>query len=264
MSLTRSEVPEAKPLKEPRWTSATVLLEAIVTIVATHAAWGVRKVWATLRRAPYGLKASQKRVWALMKANGLTLAPGSPRTEDARRGQVAVEQPNRLWGTDFTTVHTKQDGQVAVVPVIDCGCRSLLALEVTKSQEAPAILASVRTALESQFGAPECVPDGLDLRSEHGPQYTGADCRSMCEEWGITHSLAPVGRPTGNALSERVIRTMKEECIWLRDWESAAELRAALTAWRREYNEGRPHQSLAWSTPTERRVDRLGESARAA
>lgn len=34
------KVPEAKPLKEPRWTSATVLLEAIVTIVATHAAWG--------------------------------------------------------------------------------------------------------------------------------------------------------------------------------------------------------------------------------
>lgn len=258
------KLPEAKPKKKPRWTSATVLLEAILAIVATHAAWGVRKVWATLRRAPYGLKASQKRVWALMKANGLTLAAGSPRTEETRRGQVAVEQPNRLWGTDFTTVFTKQDGLVAVVPVIDCGCRSVLALDVTESQDAPAILACVRTALESQFGTPENVPDGLDLRSDHGPQYTGADCQALCLEWGITHSLAPVGRPTGNALSERVIRTMKEECIWLRDWECAAELRAALEAWRREYNEGRPHQSLAWSTPTERRVERLGEQARAA
>ena len=184
--------------------------------------------------------------------------------EEPRRGRVAVEEPNRLWGTDFTTVFTKQDGLVAVVPVIDCGCRTMLALEVTKSQEAPAILAGVRVALAEQFGAPECVPDELDLRSDHGPQYTGADCRAMCQEWGISHSFAPVARPTGNAVSERVIRTMKEECIWLRDWESAAELRAALGDWKREYNERRPHQSLKWSTPAERRIDRLGDLARAA
>jgi putative transposase len=76
--------------------------------------------------------------------------------------------------------------------------------------------------------------------------------------------MAPVGRPTGNAVAERLIRTMKEECIWLRDWSSLTELRAALLDWLSEYNERRPHQSLDWSTPSERRAERLVEVRAAA
>ena len=41
---------------------------AIHEVVHEHSAWGVRKVWATLRRR--GLRAGQKRVWAIMKADG--------------------------------------------------------------------------------------------------------------------------------------------------------------------------------------------------
>ena len=47
------------------------------------------------------------------------------------------------------------------------------------------------------------------------------------------------------------MRTMKEECIWLRDWRSAAELRTALDAWMRHYNANRPHSSLDSLTPVE-------------
>ena len=261
--VTAKREPKATP-KEPAWASAASVLAAILVIVESHAAWGVRKVWATLRRAPYSLLVSRKRVYALMKAHGLTLAPDAPRVVEQRRGQVAVEEPNRLWATDLTTVFTQQNGTVAVVPVIDCGCRSVLALEVTKSQEAPAVLAAVRHALAEEFGDARGVPHGLDLRTDHGPQYTGSDCESLCTDWGITQSMAPVGRPTGNAVAERLIRTMKEECIWLRDWNSLAELRAALLDWLSEYNERRPHQSLEWSTPSERRAERLVEVRAAA
>ena len=43
---------------------------------------------------------------------------------------------------------------------------------------------------------------------------------------------------------ERFIRTMKEEVIWLRDWNTAAELREAITAWLVKYHTRRAHQSL--------------------
>ncbi|MCB9655213.1 MAG: transposase family protein [Deltaproteobacteria bacterium] len=108
-------------------------------------------------------------------------------------------------------------------------------------------------ALFKTFCRPSDVPEGLGLRTDHGPQYTGGDCEELCKRWGLDHTLAPVGRPTGNAVTERLIRTMKEECIWLRDWNSLAELQAGLDAWRIEYNEQRPHQSLKWSTPSETR-----------
>lgn len=242
----------AAPAPTARWPSAEELRKAITVIAQAHPAWGVRKVHAVLRRPPFELRAGRKRVWALMKDMGLCFPPGA-RPAEAPRGTVAVEFPNRLWATDLTTVWTAENGLVAVVPVIDCGCRSLLELRVTKSQESPAILAAVGAALNAQFDTPAGVPDGLGLRTDHGPQYTGEDCRELCDRWNLDHTFAPVGRPTGNAVAERVIRTMKEECIWLQDWTSLAELQEALDRWRITYNEQRPHQSLKWHTPAEAR-----------
>jgi putative transposase len=83
---------------------------------------------------------------------------------------------------------------------------------------------------------------------DHGPQFTGAVCHALCEEWSVEQRLAPVGRPTGNAITERVILAMEAELIWARDWESAQELRDALGAWRLNYRQRRPHESLGWMT----------------
>jgi putative transposase len=66
-----------------------------------------------------------------------------------------------------------------------------------------------------------------------------------------------VGRPTGNAVAERFIQTLKVELIWTRDWETIAELREAITMWLDEYNHRRPHQALGWETPAERRAQNL-------
>ena len=133
----------------------------------------------------------------------------------------------------------------------------MLALEVTKDQSAPAVLRAIDALLLEQFGTAAAVPTDLELRTDHGPQYTGHDCAELIERWGLMHTLAPVGRPTGNAVVERVIRTMKEEVIWLQDWEDAAEVRAALVAWQRRDNATRPHQALAWQTPAEYRAAKL-------
>jgi len=92
---------------------------------------------------------------------------------------------------------------VALVPVIDCGDRVVLDLEVTKSQDASAVRLPVARALAKVFGTPSHVPSGLEVRSDHGPQYTGADCENLCKAWHIEHTFAPVGRPTGNAVAER-------------------------------------------------------------
>jgi len=145
---------------------------------------------------------------------------------------------------------------VALVPTIDCGDRTVV-LEVTKDQHGPAVLASVEAKLVASFGTPANVPEGVELRTDHGPQYTGADCEALCTKWRLAHTYAPVGRPTGNAVVERFIRTLKEELIWLRDWDSADQLRAAIATWLEHYNHHRPHQALNWQTPTERRAEKL-------
>lgn len=246
----------------PTVTPVSVLEPEIRQIVASHPAWGVRKVWATLRRRK--LCVSRKRVWALMRAWGLTLPPSAEREGPALRGHVAVPDSNRRWATDLTTVWTRQDGVIALVPVIDCGDRYALGCEVTASQESGSVLAPVERALEETFSSPAGVPDGLELRSDHGPQYTGQDCMDLCDRWRLDHTLAPVGRPTGNAVAERFIETLKVELIWTRDWETIEELRDAILAWLEEYNHERPHQSLNWMTPAEKRTQNLGQRLSAA
>lgn len=240
----------------PRHTRAEVVLDRIREVLAreTARAWGVRKVWATLRRE--GLKVSRRRVHALMRAHGLVLArdrePGA-----TPRGHVMVPESNRRLATDLTTVWTKRDGVIALVPTIDCGDRTAV-IVVTDDQHSPAVLASVTLKLAAAFGDPTQVPEGVELRTDHGPQYTGADCRALCDAWHLDHTFAPVGRPTGNAVVERFIRTLKEELIWLRDWDSIDEVRAAVAAWLQHYNTARPHQALKWMTPAEWRATKLG------
>jgi putative transposase len=251
-----------RPAQGRGCTPVGVLEPRVRQIVEQHKAWGVRKVWATLRRE--GLRVSHKRVWALMRLWGLTLPPCAEREGPAIRGHVAVPESNRRWGTDLTTTWTRQDGVVAIVPVIDCGDRFAFACDVTKSQEAPFVLEPVRCALRDVFGGGvEAVADGLELRTDHGPQYTGADCEALAETWRLEHTLAPIGRPTGNAVTERFIETLKVELIWTRDWESAEELRRAIRLWLDLYNHERPHQSLGWMTPAEKRAENLGMQQRA-
>jgi len=239
----------------PRGVRTADLLGALRKLAAEHPAWGYRKLWATLRRD--GMQVAQRRVHALCKAYSLSLTPDRPNSKPAPRGHVTVPEPNRRWATDLTTVWTEQDGLCAVTILVDCGDRFVLRLQVSKSQEAPTILAPVRSALREHFDTPTLVPSGLELRTDHGPQYTGSDCEALCDQWRVQHTLAPVGRPTGNAVAERTIRTMKEECIWLADFASLADLQAALDAWRDTFNNRRPHQALKWQTPAERRAERL-------
>ena len=238
------------------WASDTTLCERIRQVASEFPAWGVRKVWAYLRRL--GTIVSRKRVWKRMKALGLVLPPLSERALPQRHGHVAVPESNRRWATDLTTTWTAEDGTVALVPVIDCGDRVVFDIEVTKSQESLAVLAPVEQSLEEAFGSPASMPDGLELRSDHGPQYTGSDCEALCHAWQLEHTFAPVGRPTGNAVTERFIQTLKVELIWTRDWTSLAELREAVKQWLHVYNHVRPHEALDWMTPAEKRAENLG------
>lgn len=253
---------EPRPERCGPWVRNAVLLREIRSVLARFPGWGVRKTWAFLRRA--GVRASRTRVWKMMQAHGLTLPALGERAVPLRRGHVAVPESNRRWATDLTTTWTARDGTVALVPVIDCGDRFVFDIEVTKSQEAPAVLAPLARALRHSFADPSAVPDALELRTDHGPQYTGAVCEKLCRHWRIEQTFAPVGRPTGNAVAERFIETLKVELIWTRDWDTIDELRAAVRTWLRSYNYERPHQALKEQTPAEKREKNLGRERFAA
>jgi transposase InsO family protein len=67
--------------------------------------------------------------------------------------------------------------------------------------------------------------------------------------WGLRVLKTPVRTPQANAFCERVIGTMRRECL---DWViplTERHLGAILTEWVSHYNRGRPHASLGPGLP---------------
>ena len=66
---------------------------------------------------------------------------------------------------------------------------------------------------------------------------------------GVDVLRSPVASPKANSICERVIGTIRRECL---DWMipvSEAHLRAILMCWVTHYNRGRPHSALGPGVP---------------
>ena len=70
-----------------------------------------------------------------------------------------------------------------------------------------------------------------------------------CREMEITQAFTSYNNPKGNADTERVFRTMKEELLWLNEWTSPFELADALGKWVQYYNREYLHSTLVYKSP---------------
>src|SRR6478752_2183948 len=72
------------------------------------------------------------------------------------------------------------------------------------------------------------VARGLKLRHDHGFNYMSGDFQDEIECLGIEASPSFVREPEGNGVAERFIRTLKENLLWVRTFDTIEELRTAL------------------------------------
>ncbi|MDR4492830.1 MAG: integrase core domain-containing protein [Nitrospirales bacterium] len=77
----------------------------------------------------------------------------------------------------------------------------------------------------------------------------GKTFTKACTALDITQAFTSYNNPKGNADTERMMRTLKEELIWLREWRSHQELQDAIAKWVDHYNEQYHHSSLGYKTP---------------
>ena len=59
------------------------------------------------------------------------------------------------------------------------------------------------------------------------------------------------GKPTDNAHVEPFKGTLRQECLNAHWFMTRSEAKEIIEAWRREYNESRPHRALGEQTPNE-------------
>jgi putative transposase len=87
------------------------------------------------------------------------------------------------------------------------------------------------------------------LRSDHGGQPPALALMQACHTLGIHQAFTSYNNPKGNADAERVMRTIKEECLWLQEWTSPFALIRALDVWIADYNAHYLHSALGYQSP---------------
>ena len=92
---------------------------------------------------------------------------------------------------------------------------------------------------------------GIKLVSDNGSQPTAEIFMKGCKLLGVEQVFTYYDNPKGNSDTERFLRTMKEELIWLREWDSFEEARQAIASWIEWYNKSYIHSSLGYLSPEE-------------
>lgn len=239
---SRETVAELRPARKrgPRtpWSDEEVV-EAIREVVkaSRFLGEGHRKVRARLRRR--GLRVGKNRVLRLMRENGLLVPMRRKhvRGDRTHSGTICTQRPDELWGTDATRFYTEADGWCWFFGAIDHCVEDIVGWHVAKTGDRWAALEPVRQGVRRHLGgyAPK-IALGLGLRHDWAPQYTSHRFAAELRWLGIRSTPAYVGEPECNGIMERFLRTLKEECLYVHDFESLEEARKIIGEFIEAYN----------------------------
>jgi putative transposase len=225
------------------------LLPRIQGLKAEHPFWGYRRIWAYLHFVER-LAVNKKHVFRVMKEHNLLVKPNlrlkAKRTPTRRKPRPT--RPNAWWGIDMTKVLVEGFGWVYIVLVVDWYTKQIVGHYAGVPCTARQWLVALDMAVHHQF------PDGVrghdvGVMSDHGCQPTAVAFMQACQTLGIQQAFTSYNNPKGNADTERMMRTLKEECLWLQEWTSLFALIRALEAWIVEYNEHYLHSALGYQSP---------------
>lgn len=238
------------PLSHPARLDA-VVVQALLEARGAHPHWGARKILAWLaRKHPQFDRPAASTVSAIFAKYGLS------RTQQARRRTPPYTDPfsdarvpNELWCTDFKGDFRTGDGKRCYPLTLTDACsRALLRCTALPSTK----VGGVRPIFEHAFrelGLPD------RIRSDNGSPFAsrGAGGLSKLSIWwvklGIRHERIQPGHPEQNGRHERMHRTLKQETL-RPPAATSRKQQVRFDAFRREYNEERPHEALGDCTPS--------------
>ena len=226
---------------------------------------GHRKVWARLR-ALDGIRVSRKRVLRLMREHAL-LSPRRTRSrpEASHERQIITAAPNVMWATDATQITTVQDGRVWLFGVVEHWNAELVGWHVAKRGTRYEAIQAVGMAVRQQFGDVAAgSARGLALRHDHGSNFMSEAFQQQIRFWGMVPSHAFVAEPETNGCIERLFRTLKEQAIHGRIFQTIDEVREAVRAFVARYNAEWLVEKNAYRSPAHMRADWQRETFRRA
>jgi putative transposase len=227
---------------QPRRNDAD-LRDQLTALAREKPRYGYRRLHVLLLRS--GTRANHKRVWRVYHEAGLSVKRRK-RKRLVRVGQPSerVSAPNQEWALDFASDRLATGRSIRVLSVVDTFTRECIALEADTSFASRRVTRVLETAL-LQRAWPQ------RIRCDNGPELTSRHFLAWCVDRRIDLRHIQPGPPMQNGHVESFHGKLRDECLNTSWFRNLFDVRTKITAWKREYNEQRPHSSLQYQTPAE-------------
>ena len=219
--------------------------------------FGYRRLHVLLRREGHAV--NRKRIQRIYREERLTV-----RRRGGRKRAIGTRRPlelplvaNQRWSLDFVADQMTDGRRFRILTVIDNCTRECLALVADTSLSGARVVRELDAVIR-QRGRPDTIV------SDNGTEYTSNAVLAWADSTGVGwHYIAP-GKPQQNGFNESFNGRLRDELLNETLFRSLPHARAVLEAWRRDYNERRPHSKLGWLTPqayAEALTGQIGRSA---
>ena len=226
------------------------LLTQIEPLKAEHPFWGYRRIWAYLRYRE-GIVIGKNRVHRVMKEANLLVNKNTKLRAKRTifRDKPKADKLNQYWGMDMTKILFPSGWRYLHV-VKDWYSKAIIGWHLNLTSTTEDWLYALNKAVN------RCYPNGIGLSlfkpsliTDNGCQPTSTRFMKDCAALGIKQIFTSFNNPKGNADTERVMRTIKEDLVWIYDWDNALSFEKAFEHWVERYNNDFPHMALKWKTP---------------
>lgn len=247
----------AKPKvpRELRERQDAELRDQIERVQAELSPTGYRSVLRYLRRQ--GNTAGERKIRRIMKKYDLQakLKRAFVTTTDSEHSHRvypnllpgrSVMGLNEVWTADLTYIRIG-NGFVYLAIILDLYSRRVIGWSISKRIDGELALAALRMAIEQRKPKPGCIH-----HSDRGVQYLCEQYVALLKQHGFWISNSAKGNPYDNAWTERFMRTLKQEEVYLANYETYLDVIENLPRFIEEvYNEKRIHSGINYLTPVE-------------
>jgi putative transposase len=234
---------------------ADALVAEIKTVIAEMPTYGYRRVHAILRRRALAERRqppNHKRVYRVMKENGLLLQRHAGGNERRHDGKIAVDRSDLRWCSDAFEIGCENGERVRVAFALDCCDREAMSYVATTGgiggEEVRDLMV---TAVEHRFGRINRLPQTIEWLSDNGSGYIAMETRRFARDLGLEPCTTPFESPQSNGMAEAFVRTIKRDYVRVSPAPDAETVLRQLPTWLTHYNEVHPHKALGYRSPRE-------------
>lgn len=255
LKVSRSSFYEWKNQK-PAVDKDEAVLTEIRTIAAEFSRYGYRRVAKELQRR--NLIVNHKRVHRLMRQHSLLVKRKrfTPKTTQSNHNlpryenlakKAVVTAPNIVWVSDITYVHLRNEF-VYLALIMDLFSRKIVGWDLSRNVDTNLTLTALNKAVMLR-GINEV--RGCIHHSDHGVQYLSAAYVDRLRELKMLPSMGEVGNSYDNAHAESLNKTIKNEEVWINEYETFEDAYLGIQQFVQIYNEKRLHSSIGYVPPNE-------------